>query len=70
MAKPKKSKPKIPDLGLIALKCFRRAVRAVREENRKLDLPMVVERDGKICYIKPWLKSAKRKTRRTRKIKA
>jgi hypothetical protein len=71
MGQSLKAKPKIPDkLGLIALKSFRRAVRAVREEHRKLGLPMVVEIDGKICHIKPWLKSTKRKTLRTRKIKA
>jgi predicted ABC-type ATPase len=45
---------KKPDeLGQMALRSFRRAVRAVRAENRKLGLPLVVWKDGRVQKIKP-----------------
>jgi hypothetical protein len=41
-----------PDLGQIALKCFRRAVRNVRAEHRRLGLPLVVWKDGRVRKVK------------------
>jgi len=50
MIKPTSRAPS--ELSDIALKSFRRAVRAVRAENRKLGLPLVVWKNGRVCKIK------------------
>ncbi len=36
-----------------ALKSFRRAVRQVRAEHKRLGLPLVVWKDGRVQKIKP-----------------
>jgi hypothetical protein len=42
-----------PELGQRALKSFRRAVRQVRAEHKRLGLPLVVWKDGRVQKIKP-----------------
>ncbi len=44
--------PVMPELTRLALKSFRRAVRGVRAENKKLGLPLVVWKDGRVQKIK------------------
>jgi hypothetical protein len=45
--------PTPPESVQIALKCFRRAVRQVRAEHKRLGLPLVVWKDGRVQKIKP-----------------
>ena len=44
--------PTPPETVKIALKCFRRAVRQVRAEHRRLGLPLVVWKDGRVRKVK------------------
>ena len=45
--------PEPPVLMQKALKSFRRAVRQVRAEHKRLGLPLVVWKDGRVQKIKP-----------------
>jgi len=45
--------PTPPETVQIALKSFRRAVRKVRAEHKRLGLPLAVWKDGRVQKIKP-----------------
>lgn len=43
----------LPEEARMALRAQRRAVRKLAEENRRLGLPLIVTRNGKIVEIEP-----------------
>ncbi len=45
--------PTPPETVKIALKSFRRAVKQVRAEHKRLGLPLVVWKDGRVQKIRP-----------------